>query len=160
MDDKIHLKQIIENLETEINEILDFNFKIRSFLKNDESSADIQLYRDIIEKLKQYHPNDILINLLCDYLQLHNIESLLDQYEFEDIHKLIELNLLSSKRKNIQFFDDIIYFNWNVMDNADIATKYINDAIEIFEPKLKEYKKLKKEIEKEQKLLNLQSESD
>lgn len=160
MEKKIDLNQIIDNMEKEINEILDFNFKTRKQLEDPTASADINLYYDIIKKIEKYPVNGILINLLGDYLQLTNVEFLLDHYEFDEIQKLIELNILSSRKMNIQFFDDIIYFNWNVMDDAENSIKFINEVIEIFEPKVKEYKKLKKEIEEEQRLPKLNSKSD
>lgn len=135
MKNKIEIKKIYKEIQLDQKKLNDFIVNTRLKLVERNVENEIKIFEEIIEKISEYKANSNLISLLADFLELCDDKFIIDNMSLLDIEKLLKINIKYQKY-DISFYEDIIYYYWNVQDDAKLSKHYIRIAIKNVKNKL------------------------
>jgi hypothetical protein len=136
------LKEIINNFIRQNDTVLEFLENIAGNYK--EADYVIPQFNDFLVRSK-YN-----VALGLDYsniLQLSNDEEISNQYDLEDIAKLLD-SLIKIQKYNLETFVDAAHFEFSVMNNNLNARKIAESGINNANEKIEELQKLLHQISK------------
>lgn len=132
----IALKNLIEKFIEQNEDIYDFlKSKVFNYKQPDE------VISKYVEFLKRTNFNLALGTDFANLLQLSNDKNIYEQFELDDIRKLF-LSLLRIQNYNLATFVEAAYFEWNVMNNKEMATSIASEGIQNAKNKIEELQKL------------------
>jgi hypothetical protein len=143
--------EIITDSINSSNRLQGFIDETRRKLFNKEDKEEFVILKSIISEIEKNITNQQLLNLLTDFIQLQNNKDCLDFTELKMVETLL-LENIKFQEYDISYYEDLIFYYWNVMDDKDKTKFYLHEAINKFNKKINIFKKLLKEIESEENL--------
>lgn len=147
---QVNIKKILHNLIERENELLYELKQVKNiFLKNEDTTYTIPKLFDLIEKYKN-HP--LLLNILVTHIMLSWDEKITSQVDLKQIEEIYKLNI-STNEYDISFYEDLashLFLEEEYEEAQKVAEQGINQA----KDKVKNLKKLIRDIQKERKLDN------
>ncbi|NGM71798.1 hypothetical protein [Sphingobacterium sp. SGL-16] len=101
-----------------------------------------------VDFLNQTSFNVALGTEFANLLQLSNDKNIYEKFELTDIKNLF-LSFLKVQNYNLETYLEAACFEWNVMDNKEIATSIANEGIQRAKDKIEELQQLLKSINNE-----------
>ena len=144
---KADIKKIIQDSIDASDDVEDAITNFCERIDNKKEDDEYSILIDILKLLREHRTNQNLLNMLSVCIQLQDDAKTIDLIELEVVTEILECNVRNQNMMNISFNEDLIYFYWAVMDDSDNSLHYVNETIKILTKKMKEFKKLKKEIE-------------